>query len=698
MKHRGSTRMRAHRLIVGAAGLALLVGCGGGGASSALPSAGGAAAAPSSGRVTQTISLVIPAKGYADNRRVPQYTSISTKGIGISLVLQGQSAPTNPATLTTPDVAIDLATTPISILGDLGPNGQTIACTAVTAPQPGQQCTLALSLPPDVAAIVVNAWDAPPASGSTAFSPSAQLLSTAVAGIKVTSGAAGPTIPLVLDGVPAALQIVPTTPQAHFVPGGSGSTTSAAAYTAIGGGPIAVTFNALDADGNIIIGIGAPTVQWQLAQTGSPILTGSVVSGASTNLSLASALTSAAAFATPFTLTATSSAPGGSPLASAISIQPAQELWLPGNTSIGGTTGRGPQAIGSTALSGFEIPPPTGALMSAISLGTDTVPASSIAQCPVPTGATVAPFFSAADVSVDPSGNLWLLVLTPYSTATSSGQASCVEGLTVQSTENPPQPIPNSMRLLSQTDRFTGCAIDRFDTLWCIDASSDTLVGYNLQATGTAPFSTPNVTMPISLPTGGATTNPISIAVQPGGTNLWLAMAGSLTATTTTTTFYAREIPITTASSPAPSLGSPSNWAPFGTPYSSASPAGSVIPVADPPLAVDANDDIYSVDVGNLNSGAQAPLNGMWQPTLAGGTLSFGSTAASASYPFTAGQMNSDEPFAIGPDGALWTANSYVPGITRYSLSGATLTEDIALSSVPLPYSGSPPDGFAVVP
>ena len=699
--HRHSAFTLSRAMTASAVALVLFSGCGGG-ASSVLPN-GGAPTSSASGRVVQKLSLLIPAKGYANSRRAPQYTSISTKGIGISLVLQGASVPTNPATLTTPDVAIDLATTPISVVGDLGPNGQSISCTAVTTPQPGQDCTLALSLPTDVADIVVNAWDAAPTTGRTSFPSTAQLLSTAVAAIAVTSGASGPTITLVLDGIPAALQIVPSPQQTHFVPAGT-SSTGASLYTEIGSGPVNVTFDALDADGNIIIGNGAPTVQWQIAQNGASAIAGSVASGVPTNVSIAPFLTNAAAFASSYALTATAATPSGTPLSTSIAIQPAQELWLP--TVMGAfTTGRGPQSAGGlgAAIIGYEIPPNSGTQsMSATPLSADTVTGSSFAQCPgIPTGATAAPFDSLTNLAADPFGNLWALLVTPYSTATSTGQASCVEGFAVQNTANPPQSLPNSTRLLSSTDNFSGCTIDRFDTLWCIDATTDTLDGYNLQASGTAPFSVANVTLPISLPPAGTATTPIAIAVQPGGTNLWLAMAASVVGTSTTTTFYAREIPITTASSSAPSLGSPSNWAQFGTSYDSANfTAPYAIPVPDPPLAVDASDNIYSVDVGNASAGTEAPLIGMWTPSLGGGSLSFGnSPTASVTYAFSCSiygcSSNNDEPFDIGPDGALWAGDFY-QGITRYTLSGSTLASDALLSPVGLP-SGSI-DGFVISP
>ncbi|MGC8486270.1 MAG: hypothetical protein ACP5O6_11670, partial [Candidatus Baltobacteraceae bacterium] len=636
MTHRHSAIALSSRFTAGALALALLSGCGG--ASSALPNAGGGAPTTSaSGRIVQKLSLLLPAKGSTNSRRAPQYTSISTKGIGIALVLQGKSAPTNPATLTSPDVAIDLTTTPISIVGDLGPNGQTISCTAVTSPQPGQDCTLALSLPTDVAEIVVNAWDAPPTTGSTSFAPTAQLLSSAAAPITVTGGAPGPTIALVLDGIAASLHIVPSPQQTHFVPAGNGSAGSPPLYTEIGSGPVSVTFDALDADGNIIIGNGAPTVQWQIAQNGTSVLSGTIASGLPTNVSIAPLLTNAAALTSSYALTATAATPSGTPLSTSIAIQPAQELWLPFNGLPPSSTGRGPKSLGgSSALVGYEIPPNSGSLsMPAIPLSSDALAASAVQACPNNlVGTHAAPMNISEGIAADPSGNLWLLLATPYS-GTPSGQASCVEGFAMQNAANPPQPLPNSMRLLSSTDNFSGCTIDRFDTLWCIDTTTDTLDGYNLQASGTAPFSVANVTLPISLPPAGTATTPIAIAVQPGGTNLWLAMAASVVGTSTTTTFYAREIPITTASSSAPSLGTPSNWAQFGSPYVSTVVTGSAIPVPDPPIAVDASDNIYSVDVGNVTAGAQAPLIAMWTPSLGGGSLSFGNPPnASTAYPF----------------------------------------------------------------
>ena len=688
-------------LAAGALVLAALSACGGG--SSSLPPAGGTGA-PSNGavgRVVQKLSLLIPANGFANDRRAPQYTSIATKGIGISLVLQGASAPSNPATLLNPDVAIDLTTTPISIVGDLGPNGEAISCAAVTTPQPGQQCTLSLSLPTDVSAIVVNAWDTAPASGTATFTAAAQLLSSATAAVTVASGSPGPTLSIVLDGIPASLTILPATSQTHFVLNAPGGATAPASYTEIGASPVALTIDALDADGNIIIGNGAPTVQWQATENGSAILSGSTVSGSAMNFSLAPFLTTATAFKSSFAFTATATRANGSPLATSIAIEPAQEFWVGGNIMLAGTTGRGPQALsGQGAILGYEIPPPTGSALSPVQFNADSVPMSSIVQCPNVLGSP-APFNFPADIMADPSGDLWILVNTPYSSSSGSGTASCVEEFALQPNANPPQAVANSMRTLSSVDNITGCVVDRFDTLWCVDATADKIYGYNLLATGSAPFSTPNVTLSLSLPPAGAATTPIAIALQPGGTNLWLAMAASAVGTSTTTTFYAREIPITSASSSAPSLGTPSNWAPFGSPYVSTDVAGSAIPVPDPPLAVDANDNIYSVDVGNETAGpTQAPLIAMWQPSLGGGNLSFGSPPnASAPYPFPGsgtGSSNPDEPFAIAPDGTLWVGDQGSYGFTPYTVSSGTLAVNTFLNPVPAP--PSPPFGITISP
>jgi|GEM_PF-2868365 len=701
--HRYSRPTLFRSLAAGALVLAALSACGGG--SSSLPPSSGSGA-PSNGavgRIVQKLSLLIPAKGFANDRRAPQYTSIATKGIGISLVLQGQNAPSNPATLLNPDVAIDLTTTPVSIVGDLGPSGQSISCVAVTTPQPGQQCTLSLSLPTNVSAIVVNAWDAAPAPGTTTFPSMAQLLSSATAAVAVSSGSPGPTISLVLDGIPASLQILPTTPQTHFVLGGSGSANSAPTYTEIGAGPVALTIDALDADGNIIIGNGAPTVHWQATQNGSAILSGSVVSGTPMNVTLAPFLSNAAAFKSSFAITASASTASGSPLSTSIGIVPVQEFWLAAAGGMFASVGRGPQALSmQNSINGYEIPPSTGALMSPIQVNSDSVPVSSLASCPnIPAGTSPAPFSTAIGVSSDPSGNLWTLVTTSYSSSSGGGTASCVEEFALQPNANPPQAVANSMRTLSSVDTFTGCAIDRFDTLWCVDASADKLYGYNLQATGSAPFSTPDVTLSLSLPPAGAATTPIAIAVQPGGTNLWLAMAASAVGTSTTTTFYAREIPITSTSSSAPSLGTPSNWAPFGNSFVSTDVVGSAIPVPDPPLAVDANDNIYSVDVGNETAGpTQAPLIATWQPSLGGGNLSFGSSPnASAPYPFPGSGSNisnPDEPFAIAPDGTLWVGDKASSGITPYTVSSGMLATNALLNPVPAP--SFPPFGFTIAP
>ena len=177
-----------------------------------------------------------------------------------------------------------------------------------------------------------------------------------------------------------------------------------------------------------------------------------------------------------------------------------------------------------------------------------------------------------------------------------------------------------------------------------------------------APFSTPNVRLSLLPPTTGTAATTIALALQPGGTNLWLAMAANATVstppTTTTTKFYVREIPNATVSSSEPSLGTPSNWAPFGNSCASTDVTSSAIFIPDPPFAVDASGNINSVKVGY-----QMPLIATWQPSLRGGNLWFGIFPnASAPYPFV--WTNADEPFGIAPDGTLRVGDSDSSGIT----------------------------------
>jgi streptogramin lyase len=188
------------RVIAVVALAAVLSGCGGGGASVAP-----AAPAGFGGGAPATISFVIrvPSGTTASaSRRRPAYVSPSTESLTIS----------NAGT--------------VIVTANLTP--QSPGCTAPTATTP-LTCTVSATVPPGTNTLTIATYDRPGATGTK----------VAVAALQVTAAASGPTtINLTLSGIVASLALAldPAT-----LPAGSAANT-------------ALILNALDPDGNIIVG------------------------------------------------------------------------------------------------------------------------------------------------------------------------------------------------------------------------------------------------------------------------------------------------------------------------------------------------------------------------------------------------------------------------------------------------------------
>ncbi|GAC1388423.1 MAG: hypothetical protein NVSMB31_02340 [Vulcanimicrobiaceae bacterium] len=202
---------------------ACLSGCGGG-AQNALPSAGGASF-QSAGKQLVTFKIDAPQKTGSANMRHPQYISPATTQMAIDIQQGGLSISGYPTTV---------PLTPTS-----GGCTSTLASTI---------CTLSVSLAPGNYTTTLTMQDASANPLSTAQS----IAFTVVAGTNNT-------IPLVLSGIPASIVAVPAS---VFV-----ESTGSNAYELLGMSSQQFMVEALDQDGNIIVGSGAPS--YSIGKTGS---------------------------------------------------------------------------------------------------------------------------------------------------------------------------------------------------------------------------------------------------------------------------------------------------------------------------------------------------------------------------------------------------------------------------------------------
>jgi hypothetical protein len=199
-------------------------GCGGG---SAIPPAHASAAASSDG--TLKLAITIPAKTAASAMRRPAYISPSTQSITIAIT--GTAAQTVTANLTPTSTGCS----------------STLASTV---------CTLTLVLSPGTYNAAVSTFDGANATGN-------ELSAGQDIGFAIVAGTTN-TIKIVLNGIPASLTLLPAT-AAIVATGGPTS------FTLNGIVPGKLQAEALDADGNIIAGAGAPA--FSVSQTGGASFT-----------------------------------------------------------------------------------------------------------------------------------------------------------------------------------------------------------------------------------------------------------------------------------------------------------------------------------------------------------------------------------------------------------------------------------------
>ena len=214
--------------------LSALVACGGGGGAVA-PTSTGTKALQS-----VTLSLRVPPINKQAVVRRPKYVSPST--LGFAVVVGSSSSPSFTTTQEyAPTYAVDLTTC-------------TITNNCTTLSDGSKSYTITLDIAPGSYNVDLIAFDQAPTSlAPPAFAPSAHELSKSITPLTVTGGAGAMSIPFVLNGIPSSLSILPNTGQTHVALDGTG-------FDIVGNAPTLWSIVAMDADGSLIVGPGAPTI------------------------------------------------------------------------------------------------------------------------------------------------------------------------------------------------------------------------------------------------------------------------------------------------------------------------------------------------------------------------------------------------------------------------------------------------------
>ena len=207
-------------------------------------------------------------------------------------------------------------------------------------------CVIDLGLAPGRYAGSVSTYDRAPVSGT--IPRDANLLST-VSGVSfAVAKSAANQLNFTLEGVPSSLTVAGAVDDPHVTGAQVGG------FQLIGAQPHVFTVFALDADGNTIVGPGAPTIF--LASMSSDLVVSS--EGGNTN---AFAVRARAYNASPLTLRATATAAGVPAVATDVNVSTIQELWVAGNiggSNVGqviGYSGVPPVAISGDVIgNGFE--------------------------------------------------------------------------------------------------------------------------------------------------------------------------------------------------------------------------------------------------------------------------------------------------------------------------------------------------------
>ena len=231
--------------------LVSLAACGGGGRASSLPAALGNApgtGAPSSGaRATASFVFKVPAASRASasaGKRAPRYVSASTASLGIN---------------------VDYGTANASFTGqNIGP-GQP-GCNNPTPLSP-LICTVQLAVSPGSHTFDFRTYDG---SLDGNGNPQGNLLSANLGFPFTIHGGQANAIAFTLQGIPAAVAVLPQ-PNQDLRGDTTGGFELYGAYKAVGTTvyPRTMTVVTTDADGNFIVGNGAPAITVQSSNTGA---------------------------------------------------------------------------------------------------------------------------------------------------------------------------------------------------------------------------------------------------------------------------------------------------------------------------------------------------------------------------------------------------------------------------------------------
>jgi hypothetical protein len=235
---------------------ALLAACSGGGGSAGQQPPVIAATSKSKGVVA--VSIKIPARSAAaSSRRRPQYVSVSTESLALTISQSG-----------TPVLQEAVSLTPSN------PN-----CTASAG---ATTCALTFPLAPGSYLGTVSTYDGAVVAGGA----TGHLLSQGQSLAVTVVGGQTNDLTLTLDGVPASISIVPAAGSTITGTQGTGFSVPSSAQSLL--------VNALDADGNTIVGPGTPTFTAQVSPSTGYTLTQPTI-GAPNEIALAASGSAAAA-------------------------------------------------------------------------------------------------------------------------------------------------------------------------------------------------------------------------------------------------------------------------------------------------------------------------------------------------------------------------------------------------------------------
>ena len=437
-----------NRRIVAIALVSILAACGGGGGgSSTLP-------AKTQSRGSLTVTLKVPAKSaqlraHAKKSLQPLYESPSTMGFGVNLAL-APSTPTNPQT---PTFAFDLSTCTVSA---------TVSCVQNSDGSRTYTVTTG-TIPVGSYNVQIATWDAAPVSGSFA---GANELSDGAATASISATNTN-LMGITLNGVPATVQAVPLAGQTHVIADNSG-----AGYDIIGNTQTQWVVTALDVDGNIIAGTGAPLISFNVPNN-------AFVVGATATSNVFS-ITAAIAEPTQVSVSIGATGLGPSGVVSSpgsVAILPMQELWMTASaTSLGSTDGifgfqmmPNPTAAGSSQAIGPVYGPPSQNGGYVPDFATDVYTASGDSYGPI---------------AQDNSGVLWVYDVT----------TNAIVSFTASNSSN--ALIPGSVSIATPGLDISALATDSNGFLYAIDENNNQLDVWKV--VGATPSSTPTFTVSIA--------------------------------------------------------------------------------------------------------------------------------------------------------------------------------------------------------